>query len=514
MLLEFPYQNDRIKCQISLNEEYISLSSSLILQDLLKIQVEITEETPSLPQISVNTFPIKILNSKWFDSNIQQIMLHLEQNLFNKNQPRNRNLILQGSKGSGKTTLCKYLCNLISQKPYKALYHYINCQNFISKTPDTIYDQLKLVYKECLFYQDTPCLVVLENIDLLIENKTHTTDPSSLLYYSQIVEVIKELLNFVWNSKNPTRIVTLVTTSVSISELPSLFHCLDEHGLFTQFIQVKPHTDKEETLQILELILKSKNFCFESCLLQEILQQTDGFVFKDFEKLIEKIVFSKWENSENKSIELDKTTEAILYNYTCINMSETNFFKSRNKINWSLVGGLNKVKKSLVETLIWPIKYKDLYKKLSMKQSGGVLLYGPSGCGKTLIASALANESKFNFISVKGPELLSKYIGNSEQNVRDLFRKAQKAKPCIVFFDEFDSLAPKRGHDSTGVTDRVVNQLLTQLDGIEQLDGVYLLVATSRPDLIDSALLRPGRLDSYFYIGYPEKVTFFTRIEN
>ena len=124
-----------------------------------------------------------------------------------------------------------------------------------------------------------------------------------------------------------------------------------------------------------------------------------------------------------------------------------------------------------------------------MKQSGGVL----------------ANESKFNFLSVKGPELLSKYIGNSEQNVRELFKKAEKAKPCIIFFDEFDALAPKRGHDSTGVTDRVVNQLLVQLDGVEQCECVYILAATSRPDLIDQALLRPGRLDQSLYIGYPNR---------
>ena len=124
-----------------------------------------------------------------------------------------------------------------------------------------------------------------------------------------------------------------------------------------------------------------------------------------------------------------------------------------------------------------------------------------------MIASALANESQFNFISVKGPELLSKYIGNSEQNVRELFHKAEKAKPCIIFFDEFDSLAPRRGHDSTGVTDRVVNQLLVQLDGVENLTGVYLLAASSRPDLIDQALLRPGRLDNYLYIGYPNQVS-------
>ena len=179
-----------------------------------------------------------------------------------------------------------------------------------------------------------------------------------------------------------------------------------------------------------------------------------------------------------------------------------------------MIGGLEDVKQSLTESLIWPIKYKELFRRLSMKQSGGVLLFGPSGCGKTIIASALANESKFNFISVKGPELLSKYIGNSEQNVRDLFAKAQKARPCIIFFDEFDSLAPKRGHDSTGVTDRVVNQLLTQLDGVEQLDGVYLLAATSRPDLIDQALLRPGRLDSFLYVGYPNEVNVYFFSQN
>ena len=193
-----------------------------------------------------------------------------------------------------------------------------------------------------------------------------------------------------------------------------------------------------------------------------------------------------------------------------MNMSETKFYKAKSELNWNMIGGLEDVKQSLTESLIWPIKYKQLFRRLSMKQSGGVLLYGPSGCGKTIIASALANESKFNFISVKGPELLSKYIGNSEQNVRELFTKAQKARPCIIFFDEFDSLAPKRGHDSTGVTDRVVNQLLTQLDGVEQLDGVYLLAATSRPDLIDQALLRPGRLDSFLYVGYPNEVIFFS----
>ena len=136
----------------------------------------------------------------------------------------------------------------------------------------------------------------------------------------------------------------------------------------------------------------------------------------------------------------------------------------------------------------------------------GLLLYGPPGCGKTLLASAVARQCQLNFISIKGPELLNKYIGASEAATRDLFERAQSARPCVLFFDEFDAIAPRRGHDSTGVTDRVVNQLLTALDGAEGLDGVYVLAASSRPDLIDPALLRPGRLDKAVCCPMPDIV--------
>ena len=139
--------------------------------------------------------------------------------------------------------------------------------------------------------------------------------------------------------------------------------------------------------------------------------------------------------------------------------------------------------------------------------SPGLLLYGPPGCGKTLLASAVAKECGVNFVSVKGPELLNKYIGASEQSVRDVFARAAAARPCVVFFDEFEAIAPARGGDRTGVTDRVVNQFLCQLDGVEAhtRDGVYVLAASSRPDLIDPALLRPGRLDKALYCGFPDQ---------
>ncbi|QPH01050.1 hypothetical protein C2857_005242 [Epichloe festucae Fl1] len=175
--------------------------------------------------------------------------------------------------------------------------------------------------------------------------------------------------------------------------------------------------------------------------------------------------------------------------------SSTTTFKS--------IGGLQETRRVLLETLEYPTKYAPIFAQCPLRLRSGLLLYGYPGCGKTLLASAVAGECGLNFISVKGPEILNKYIGASEKSVRDLFDRAQAARPCVLFFDEFDSIAPKRGHDSTGVTDRVVNQLLTQMDGAEGLSGVYVLAATSRPDLIDPALLRPGRLDKSLLCDLP-----------
>lgn len=169
------------------------------------------------------------------------------------------------------------------------------------------------------------------------------------------------------------------------------------------------------------------------------------------------------------------------------------------------IGGLQETRKILLETLQYPTTYAPIFAQCPLRLRSGLLLYGFPGCGKTLLASAVAGECGLNFISVKGPEILNKYIGASEKSVRDLFERAEAARPCVIFLDEFDSIAPKRGHDSTGVTDRVVNQLLTQMDGAEGLSGVYVLAATSRPDLIDPALLRPGRLDKSLICDLPSQ---------
>ena len=175
-------------------------------------------------------------------------------------------------------------------------------------------------------------------------------------------------------------------------------------------------------------------------------------------------------------------------------------------IHWKQIGGLPDVKRELQEAVEWPMKYPGLYDKLGHKMPRGILLHGPSGTGKTLMAKAVATESEANFVSVRGPELLSKWVGESERGIREIFKRARQSAPCVIFFDEIDSIAPIRGGGTeTAVTERVVSQLLTELDGMENMRGVIVLAATNRADMIDPALLRPGRFDKIIQIPMPDK---------
>jgi len=258
--------------------------------------------------------------------------------------------------------------------------------------------------------------------------------------------------------------------------------------------------------------------------LVSIATETEGYLAADLKALIERAVHegavrsikNRIHGSSNDDVDSAVDVETPPHPFT---LTQQDFQKAQegfvpsslrgvklqsSGVNWADIGGLNETRKTLLETLEWPTKYASIFANCPLRLRSGLLLFGYPGCGKTLLASAVAKECGLNFISVKGPELLNKYIGASEKSVRDLFERAQAARPCVLFFDEFDSIAPRRGHDSTGVTDRVVNQMLTQMDGAEGLDGVYVLAATSRPDLIDPALLRPGRLDKALLCGMPD----------
>ncbi|KAF5239249.1 hypothetical protein FAUST_5014 [Fusarium austroamericanum] len=263
------------------------------------------------------------------------------------------------------------------------------------------------------------------------------------------------------------------------------------------------HTSKEDNKA------KTSGFVLDPDLdFLDISGSTDGYMPGDISVLVsrarnEAIIRAIAESPDSTSaIHLARADfEKALKGFTPASLRNVTLQSSST--SFKSIGGLQETRQVLLETLQYPTKYAPIFAQCPLRLRSGLLLYGYPGCGKTLLASAVAGECGLNFISVKGPEILNKYIGASEKSVRDLFDRASAAKPCVLFFDEFDSIAPKRGHDSTGVTDRVVNQLLTQMDGAEGLSGVYVLAATSRPDLIDPALLRPGRLDKSLLCDMP-----------
>jgi peroxin-1 len=239
----------------------------------------------------------------------------------------------------------------------------------------------------------------------------------------------------------------------------------------------------------------------------EFVSHTDGFVAKDYRRVLHRA--HEFALADEVTLINDVHLENALDGYVSINVDRAGATISTSNqeklVNWTSVGAMDQAKQVLRETLEWPTKYPEIFAKIALKLFTGVLLYGYPGTGKSLAAKAAATEAGLPLITVKGPELFSKYIGESEAGVRSLFNRARAAAPCVVFLDELDAIAPKRGSDSAGAADRVVNQLLTELDGVDELaQNVYILAATSRPDLVDPALLRPGRIDRAVLCDMPD----------
>jgi transitional endoplasmic reticulum ATPase len=236
--------------------------------------------------------------------------------------------------------------------------------------------------------------------------------------------------------------------------------------------------------------------CSESAL-QQILEKMDVIDLED-ESIDAEVLSSLAVSQENFRWALSKSNPSALRE-TAVEVPT---------VTWEDIGGLENVKRELQELVQYPVEHPDKFLKFGMTPSKGVLFYGPPGCGKTLLAKAIANECQANFISIKGPELLTMWFGESEANVRDIFDKARSAAPCVLFFDELDSIAKSRGGnvgDGGGAADRVINQLLTEMDGMSSKKNVFIIGATNRPDIIDAAILRPGRLDQLIYIPLPDE---------
>jgi len=286
-----------------------------------------------------------------------------------------------------------------------------------------------------------------------------------------------------------------------------------------------PVPTRREKADIFKKLSDAKRLHVDEATLEHVVRNCDGLDVLDMDALVELTLHRSLSNliqpypdptptgrtkgdGEGKEgdrlrVSLDDM-RAILKDYVPSKARGTSHVADDSKISsWSDIEGMSEATAELEDLLSFSSKYKDLIQNCPLRLRTGALLYGPPGCGKTFLVRSAAKICNLRIITVKGPELLNKYIGASEAGVRELFERASGASPCILFFDEFDAIAPKRGHDSTGVTDRVVNQFLAELDGIESLVGVFVLAATSRPDMIDNALLRPGRLDRMVYCPFP-----------
>ncbi|XP_008570466.1 PREDICTED: peroxisome biogenesis factor 1 [Galeopterus variegatus] len=422
---------------------------------------------------------------------------------------RNGALLLTGGKGSGKSTLAKAICKEACDT-LDAHVEIVDCKALRGKRLENIQKTVEAAFSEAAWRQ--PAVVLLDDLDLIVglpavPEREHSPDAVQGQQLAHALnDIVKEFIAM-------GSLVALIATSQSQHSLHPLLVSAQGIHIFQCVQHIQP-PNQEQRREILHNVIKNKLDCdikkFTDLDLQHVAKETEGFVARDFTVLVDRAIHSCLSHqSISTREELVLTTldfQKALQGFIPVSLRNVNLHKPRD-LGWDKIGGLHEVRQILMDTIQLPAKYPELFANLPIRQRTGVLLYGPPGTGKTLLAGIIARESGMNFISVKGPELLSKYIGASEQAVRDIFVRAQAAKPCIIFFDEFESIAPQRGHDNTGVTDRVVNQLLTQLDGVESLQGVYVLAATSRPDLIDPALLRPGRLDKCVYCPPPDQVS-------
>ncbi|PVF92751.1 AAA-domain-containing protein [Serendipita vermifera] len=405
-------------------------------------------------------------------------------------------ILLCGAKGCGKTSISAAVALRLEEDATLRLCPlYVDLARFTDESLAGIRSLFSLITRLSMWHK--PTLLILDNLHQFVGIETEHTESFKTTQIAQLfINFLQEL------SKHS---VAVILTAESSSSL----HKVITNGYsFSKTVAIKS-PNKDARAEILNFVVNSTttNLTIETENVNwaAIATMTEGYSAQDLKDLTNKALHQAIIRQSNNSTDLMNLTvqdfESAQANYTPLSVRDLKLQKS--EVEWADIGGLHETRRVLRETLEWPTKYAAIFAKCPLRLRSGLLLYGYPGCGKTLLASAVSKECGLNFISVKGPELLNKYIGASEKSVRELFERASAAKPCVLFFDEFDSIAPRRGHDSTGVTDRVVNQMLTQMDGAEGLDGVYVLAATSRPDLIDPALLRPGRLDKSLLCHMP-----------
>ena len=410
-----------------------------------------------------------------------------------------KGVLLHGPSGTGKTLLAKAIANETNANFYS-----LGGPEIMSKFYGESEERLRSIFHDA--DKNAPSIIFIDEIDSIASKREEVIGEVDKRIVSQLLSLMDGL------SARGKVVVIGATNRVN-----AIDPALRRPGRFDREIELGV-PDRNGRLDILHIHTRLMPLDNDVDL-EKIADITHGFVGADLQSLTKEAAMHSL-RKVLPDIDLSDDIPAETLQKIIVKMEDftdvlkeiepsamREVFVEIPDVTWNDVGGLDIIKQELLEAVEWPVIYRKLIRKSKIKTPKGIFLYGPPGTGKTLLAKAVANESQANFISIKGPELLSKWVGESEKGIREIFRKARQAAPCIIFFDEIDSIAPIRGGElgDTHITERVISQMLTELDGLEELRGVVVVAATNRPDIVDTALLRPGRFDRLLYIPLPDR---------
>ncbi|KAL0239744.1 hypothetical protein GEMRC1_009852 [Eukaryota sp. GEM-RC1] len=395
-----------------------------------------------------------------------------------------RGILLTGPPGSGKSVLANALGGELLA--HNVAFYKITAPEIVSGMSGESESNIRSLFEEAL--KTSPSLIFIDEIDAIAPKRDSTPREMEKRIVSQLSSSI-DFLN-----DDPEKVVVILAAT---SRPESIDPSLRRTGRFDREVCLKVPS-KAQRCHLLQVLTQKKGISLTDDDINDLAQKTPGYVGADVEVLIREAGWAAVErmivNQESKMNDTDQTPPEVNGTITI-----QDFYEVLPRVQPTAKGKVS----PLSQTILEPIRCPEKFEALGLSISTGVLLYGPPGCGKTLLAKAIANESGANFIYVKGPELLNKYVGESERAVRSVFERSRVSAPCVVFFDELDALCPKRSGEGNQASERVVNQLLTEMDGLDSNRQVFVIAATNRPDIIDAAMLRPGRLDLLLYVPLP-----------
>merc|ERR1719230_1947979 len=386
-----------------------------------------------------------------------------------------------------------------------AFFFLINGPEIMSKMAGESESNLRKAFEEA--EKNAPAIIFIDELDSIAPKREKTHGEVERRIVSQLLTLMDGL-------KQRSHVIVMAATNRPNSIDPAL----RRFGRFDREVDIGI-PDAVGRLEVLRIHTKNMKLG-EDVELEQIAQETHGYVGADLAALCSEAALQQIREKMDLIDLEDENIDAEVLDALAVTQANFRFALGASSpsalretvvevpnVTWADIGGLEKVKNELQELVQYPVEHPEKFLKFGMTPSKGVLFYGPPGCGKTLLAKAIANECQANFISIKGPELLTMWFGESEANVRDLFDKARQASPCVIFFDEMDSIAKARGGGGGGASeagDRVINQILTEIDGVGARKNVFVIGATNRPDILDPAIMRPGRLDQLIYIPLPD----------